>query len=252
MIFVRNVRDAVSCLCTLIMVHLVHVRQHPDWNSWRMNVEDDKRGTETSAEAAPIKREVVELAKTVVLFLVLFLLVRTFIIEGYPVHGDSMAPTLDQGDRILVFKLPLILRQLPLLSAWEPIKPGEIVVFESPVEANRRYVKRVIAVGPRERHGNVVSADRRDGTPDPNAVSVRFDNGSVYINHRRVDEPYLREEERHDSGLHEASIGAGEYYVMGDHRSVSKDSRRFGPIAEGRIVGEAVLRFWPPSKFGLL
>lgn len=215
-----------------------------------MSAEDDTPETETRADAAHIKREIVELVKTVVLFLVLFLLVRTFVVEGYPVHGDSMAPTLDQGDRILVFKLPLMLRKLPLLSGWEPIKPGEIVVFESPVEANRRYVKRVIAAGPRERHGNIASADRRDGAAD--AVSVRFDNGSVYVNHRRVDEPYLEDEERRDPGIHEASVGAGEYYVMGDHRSVSKDSRRFGPISEGRIVGEAILRFWPLSKFGLL
>lgn len=217
-----------------------------------MSAEGNTPGTETRADAALIKREVVELVKTVVLFLVLFLLVRTFVVEGYPVHGDSMAPTLDQGDRILVFKLPLMLRKLPLLSAWEPLKPGEIVVFESPVEANRRYVKRVIAAGPRERHGNIASADRRDGAADASAVSVRFDNGAVYVNHRRVDEPYLEEEERRDRGVHEASVGTGEYYVMGDHRSVSKDSRRFGPVSEGRIVGEAVLRFWPLSKFGPL
>ena len=199
-----------------------------------------------------MRRELVELVKVVVLFLVLFMLVRTFVVEGFPVHGDSMTPTLDQGDRILVFKLPLMLRQLPLFSGWEPIRPGEIIVFESPVEANRRYVKRVIAAGARVPAGNVARADRRDGTEDPGAVLVRFDQGTVYVNNRRIEEPYVPEDERHDAGLHEANVGAGEYYVLGDHRSVSKDSRRFGSIPESRVVGEAVLRFWPLHKFGLL
>jgi signal peptidase I len=87
----------------------------------------------------------------------------------------------------------------------------------------------------------------------PDSVKVIFDRGSVYVNNRKLDEPYLVTEEQRSSDVREpVYLDAGEYYVLGDHRSVSKDSRSFEAVEEGQIIGRAVLRIWPLSSFGLL
>ena len=203
--------------------------------------------TEEPSAAAAMKREVRNLVKLVVALLAVLLLVRTFVAEGYPVQGDSMEPALSEGDRILVFKLPTLLKQLPLFDHLEPLKPGNVVVFDSANEAGRRYVKRVIAAGPPRTGSHVVRA----ATEEPQ-VGVRYLDGEVYVNNQRVEEDYLVEAERHAPGLDRVSLKAGQLYVLGDHRSVSKDSRRFGPVDMDDVLGRAVLRFWPLSKFGLL
>lgn len=194
-----------------------------------------------------VKREIIELVKMIALFLVLFLLLKTFVIEGYEVQGPSMFPTLEDGERILVLKLPLKLSHIPVFRRYQPIESGDIVVFESRDGARKRYIKRVIAAGPK-RGANTVSAN----APGGDGVLVQFEMGDIYVNHRRIDEEYLVPEERDSPDVDEETLEAGEYYVLGDHRSLSKDSRSFGPVDENQIIGTAFLRFWPLSKFGLL
>lgn len=202
-----------------------------------------------------MKREVAELVKMVVLFLLVFWGLKSFVIEGYEVQGDSMIPTLEDRERILVFKLPAILARWPLIGGYNALHEGDIVVFDSTVENNKRYIKRVIAKGPPPQTGNntvdarAVHAD----VPAPDSVKVLFDSGSVFVNNKKVDEPYLvREEQVSPDVRAPLYLGAGEYYVLGDHRSVSKDSRSFNAVSDSQIIGKAVLRIWPLSSFGLL
>jgi signal peptidase I len=112
------------------------------------------------------------------------------------------------------------------------------VVFNRPEEGGRRYVKRVIAAGP---------AGETDAP-----TSVVFEKGRVFVNNQLLDEPYLTPEERDSPLEFQATLTEGQYFVLGDHRSVSKDSLRFGPIAENQVIGKAFLRIWPLGKAGLL
>ena len=208
----------------------------------------------TQDAAQEMKREIVEFVKMILWFLILFFVVTTYVLEGYEVQGDSMMPTLTDRERILVFKLTHNLGRLRLFSALEPLDAGDIVVFYSPDEKSRRYVKRLIAKGPPLRPGNTVEAQKTDVALQPGTpVTVGIDAGQVYVNHKRIQEPYLSESHRaFPDSLDEISLAPGAYYVMGDNRAVSKDSRRFGPVDDDRIIGKAVLCFWPPHKIRLL
>jgi len=196
-----------------------------------------------------VRREVVEFVKMVVWFLVLFLVLKTYVIEGYEVQGPSMEPTLHDRERILVFKLPHLMSEFSLFSWIHPFHPGDIVVFDSPDDYNKRYVKRVIALGPQP-SPNTVAAGAQNAPDD--SVSFEIDDGKIYVNHSLVKEPYLPPNVDFGRDNEHTVIHAGQMFVMGDNRGVSKDSRTFGPIEDNKIIGRAVLRFWPLSRFGFL
>jgi len=199
------------------------------------------------------KQETIEWVKMVVWFLILFAIVRTFVVEGYEVQGDSMVPTLNDHERILVFKLPHRLSRIGTFSGIEALKEGNIVVFDSPTGEDKRYVKRVVARGPQESGRKTVKAERRQSPDSPGpTVPVEFDRGTVYVNYKRVAEPYLPQGLPPGQDRGTVDLHPNQYYVLGDNRPVSKDSRSFGPVNDDRVIGKAIFRFWPLSKLGPL
>lgn len=199
-----------------------------------------------------VKREIFEFLKLVAWFLVLFFVLRTYVIEGYEVQGPSMMPTLEDRERILVLKLPHILSHFSLFSSIRAVGAGDIVVFKSPDDGRKRYVKRVIAKGPKRRRGKTVEAepDSLSNAPEE-TVSVRMEGNAIYVNNRRISEDYDITRAHGRDELYE-ELGPGDCFVLGDNRRVSKDSRSFGPVDEEDIIGKAVLRFWPLGRLGLI
>ncbi len=200
-----------------------------------------------------LKREVLDFVKLVVWFLIIFLGLRQYVIEGYEVQGESMEPTLSNNERILVFKLPHQLSKLSLFRGIDAIHSGDIIVFESPDSTDKRYVKRVIAMGPKKRSGRTVGAQGPEGVGDVvDEVLVTYQRGEVYVNNHKIEETYVAPGARRSDELQTLELGPGEYYVLGDNRNVSKDSRSFDAIVDGTVIGKAVIRFWPPSEISLL
>lgn len=222
-----------------------------------MNIEEPQNPTDATPQTpgdtlsmkTEARREVVEFIKLVVWFLVLFVVLRTYVIEGYEVQGPSMNGTLQDRERILVFKLPHLLSKWSLFENMQAVRPGDIVVFDSPDESNKRYVKRVLAKGAPLSRGQVAASGLNVVDP-ATLVRVRYDRGIVYVNSKRVQEPYLSDKARSSPEIDESVLYPGTYYVLGDNRPESKDSRRFGPIEDDRIVGKVVFRFWPLSRIG--
>ncbi len=217
-----------------------------DLSREQVDIDPDAEATASCPEERNTLRDFVDLLRVVLVFLVLFWGIKTFVVEGYEVQGDSMAPTLLDGERILVFKLPMQLTRLSLFSEIVPFREGDIIVFDG--ADNKRYVKRVVAAHP-ERRSNTVNARTRDDASD-DVVRVEYDHGKLRVNNWQVEEPYLPERERESPDWDLCLLKPGECYVLGDHRSMSKDSRSFRAVPDDRIVGKAVFRFWPLSRFG--
>ena len=146
--------------------------------------------------------------------------VTLFVIQGFCVSGACMQPHLYTGERVLANKLAYHL--------GEP-RRGEIVIFNYPKDRTQIYVKRVI------------------GLP---GETIAIHSGGVFINGKRLAEPYKTYEAHGD--MAPRRVSAGQYFVMGDNRDVSDDSRYWGDLPRTDIVGQAVACYWPPSRCQVL
>jgi signal peptidase I len=143
-----------------------------------------------------------------------------FLYQPVKVEGTSMMPSLVDQERIFVNKFVYRL---------EPIERGDIVVFRYPYDPTKSYIKRVIGM----------AGDR-----------IRIDSGQVYVNGGALDESYVPPEYTDARTLSEVVVPANSYFVLGDHRSMSDDSRNFGPVNQSFIYGKAVFGYWPMDKLG--
>jgi signal peptidase I len=149
-------------------------------------------------------------------------LIITFLYQPVRVEGTSMLPRLEDRDRLFINKF------VYRISA---IERGDVVVFHYPRDPEKSYIKRVIAL----------PGDR-----------LRIDHGVVWLNGKRQSERYVPEEYRDNRSMAEMVVPEDTYFMMGDHRSISSDSREFGPVERSLIYGKAVFIYWPTRDAGVV
>ena len=158
---------------------------------------------------------------------IIAILIVVFVIQPVRVEGQSMMPRLHDQDRIFVNKFIYPLREW--MGDREPIKRGDIVVLLFPNDPSKSYIKRVVGL-PGER--------------------VEIQDGKLFINGEQIDEPYLDPEYlSHDSTPTPQEVTAHHYFVMGDNRNNSSDSRSWGLVPEKYIYGQAIYRYYPFMPF---
>jgi signal peptidase I len=148
------------------------------------------------------------------------ILIITFLYQPVRVEGTSMLPRLEDRDRLFINKF------VYHISA---IERGDVVVFRYPRDPEKSYIKRVIAV----------PGDR-----------LRIDHGQVWLNGKPLREDYVPLRYRDMRSMAEMTIPPDDYFMMGDHRSISSDSREFGPVSRDLIYGKAVFVYWPAKDAG--
>ncbi|AMM92097.1 signal peptidase [Peribacillus simplex] len=167
--------------------------------------------------------------KAAMIAFVIYILIRTFFFSSYDVEGDSMQPTLEDGNKLVVNKMSYQIQD---------INRFDIIVFHA--NAKEDYVKRVIGI----------AGDR-----------IRYKDDCLYVNGEKVDEPYLEKYKEGYPGqnftgdftLKELTgmtkVPKGKLFVMGDNRLESADSRHFGYIPVKNVVGKVDVRYWPVKEF---
>jgi signal peptidase I len=171
------------------------------------------------------------LIETALLVLLAFALaqgIKTFVAQPFIVPTGSMLPTIELSDYLLAEKVTYRFSHPP--------RPGDIVVFNNPTRDPSApiLIKRLIAVG---------------------GQKVDLKDGAVYVNGKKLDEPYTHGQPSYPLNpaiKYPFVVPQGTYWMMGDNRTNSGDSREFGPVAARDIIGHAVWTYWPLSRFGEL
>ena len=149
-------------------------------------------------------------------------LIIIFLYQPVKVEGTSMMPWLQDQERIFINKF---------VYKFEPIQRGDIVVFWYPLDPSKSYIKRVI------------------GLP---GETVKISGGRVFVNGQELLEPYLLFDYLDHQNYPLTRVESDHYYVLGDHRNSSNDSRSWGTVDRKFIYGKAVLVYWPFTKFGMV
>jgi signal peptidase I len=174
-----------------------------------------------------------EIVETLVLTLLIFWVIQSFVAQPYRVEQQSMETTLEPDQYVLVDKLT---------PRWDTYKRGDIVVFTPPPDwqsgsAVTPYIKRVIGIG---------------------GDNIEIHDGKVFVNDIELVEPYVFQEngkpQQTEDVLQTAhwAVPEGELFLMGDHRGSSADSREFGTVAVDKVIGRAWLRYWPLNTLEIL
>jgi len=143
-----------------------------------------------------------------------------FLYQPVKVEGTSMMPGLDDQERIFVNKF---------VYRMEPIERGDIIVFRYPRDTSKSFIKRVIGLA---------------------GDHIRIDQGQVYVNNKPIEEDYVLPAYEDQRSYPDTVVPPHSYFVLGDHRNMSNDSRDFGPVNISYIYGKAVFGYWPMDKMG--
>jgi signal peptidase I len=163
-----------------------------------------------------LAREIVE---TIALALLIFLAIH-FTIQNYQIDGPSMQNTLHTGQYVLVNKVAYL---------FHAPERGDIIVLQEPDNPNRDLIKRVI------------------GLPGD---TIRWDGTNVWVNGTELSEPYITKASNYNANT--VTLGKDQYFVMGDNRPQSEDSRAFGVVPKDYIIGKAILVDWPFNQWKML
>jgi signal peptidase I len=145
-----------------------------------------------------------------------------FLYQPVRVEGTSMLPRLEDQDRLFINKF---------VYDFTAVQRGDVVVFHYPRDLEKSYIKRVIAV----------PGDR-----------IRIDRGQVWLNDQPIRESYVPEIYRDSRSMAETVVPEDSYFMMGDHRSISSDSRDFGPVDRSLVYGKAAFVYWPARDAGVV
>jgi signal peptidase I len=145
-----------------------------------------------------------------------------FLYQPVRVEGTSMLPMLEDQDRLFINKFAY---------RFGSIERGDVVVFLYPNDQTKSYIKRVVALP---------------------GDDLRIDHGTVWVNGKALDEGYVPVKYQDDRSQPEMTVPQGSYFVMGDHRSISSDSRDFGPVPRPLIYGKAAFVYWPMDQAGVV
>ncbi len=161
-------------------------------------------------------KNIKEILKTIVISVAITLIITTFIAQITQIRGRSMEPSLIDGERVVNVKI---------VYRIEKPKRGEVIIFKPPFRTKENYIKRII------------------GLP---GEKVEIKNGYVYINDKLLNEPYIVNRSHDNWGP--KIVPPNKYFVLGDNRVNSSDSRVWGFLPKENIIGKAILIFWPLNK----
>lgn len=193
------------------------------------SVQPDSSSAPTAGQASQrgLSKSQRENLQILLIALILALLIRLLIAEPRFIPSDSMVPTLQIGDRLVVEKVSY---------RFHAPAPGDIVVFDPPTQLqalgyapDKAFIKRIIGL--------------------PKDV-VQVQNGKVYLNGEALDEPYIAEPPAYQ--MPAVRVPEGQYFVMGDNRNNSNDSHVWGFLPQSNIIGRAIFRFFPLDQIGFL
>jgi len=175
-----------------------------------------------SATAHSLRSEIRVWTRDLLIAIGLALVIIVFLYQPVKVEGTSMAPLLSDQERIFINKF---------VYRFEAISRGDVVVFWYPLDRSKSFIKRVI------------------GLP---GETVEIRQGTLFVDGQAVPEPYVPAMYEDLSDFGPVRVPHDSYFVMGDHRISSNDSRVFGPVASHFIYGRAVFAYWPVDHFGSL
>lgn len=174
-----------------------------------------------------LKDYFIEFFQTVVVIGAIFALIYLFVARFHKVSGNSMVPTFHNGDFLITEKVTY---------RFGTPKTGDIVILKNPRDESQEFIKRIIALP---------------------GDTIRIERSFVFVNEQQLSEPYLPPDIPTTAGAYLSEgntikVGANQYFVMGDNRSHSSDSRDWGGVSKQEIIGRALFRYWPPQVIGLL